>query len=283
MTSPLLSRRCWITWAAAALAGCASLTGGGDRIVEVATGRVVGCAELAAAVQASRYALLGEQHDQAAHHQRRAVLIERLAPSAALVAEHLPRGAPVPLQGPLLPALEAAGFSTQGWAWPLHQPLFEGIARSGLPLRGGNLRDDELRAALKQGAAALPAALQAAIESAPLDGGARAALDADLQQSHGGEIPAARMQAMRTVQRARDASMWLALRDSGGRPAVLLAGNGHVRQDYGVPQLIRAVAPGARVVSVGFATLGEAAPGEAGAYTYVWTVDPAGSVATCGP
>lgn len=281
MTPGSRSRRHWTAFlpAAAALVGCASAPGGGEHIVEVATGRGVGCAELAAAVQASRYALLGEQHDQAAHHQRRAALIERLAPPAALVAEHLPRGAPVPLQGPLLPALEAAGFSARGWQWPLHQPLFEGVARSGLPLRGGNLRDDELRAALKQGAAALPAALQAP----PLDAAAQAALDADLQQSHGGEIPPARMQAMRTVQRARDASMWAALRDSGGRPAVLLAGNGHVRQDYGVPQLIRAVEPAARVVSVGFATLGEVAPGEAGAYTYLWTVDPAVTVATCGP
>mgnify|MGYP006201562501 CR=1 FL=1 len=43
-------------------------------------------------------------------------------------------------------------------------------------------------------------------------------------------------------------------------PAVLLAGNGHVRLDYGVGQLFAALRPQARVLSVGFLEAGERVP-----------------------
>jgi len=62
--------------------------------------------------------------------------------------------------------------------------------------------------------------------------------------------------------------MWLALRDAGTRPAVLVAGNGHVRTDFGVPQLASAQQPQARIVSVGFLETGARTAGMP--YTYVW-------------
>ena len=62
--------------------------------------------------------------------------------------------------------------------------------------------------------------------------------------------------------------MALALRASGGQPAVLVAGNGHVALDHGVGQLLRRMQPGAKVLSVGFGepeTAGADAP-----FTYLW-------------
>ena len=56
---------------------------------------------------------------------------------------------------------------------------------------------------------------------------------------------------MIVAQRARDAQMaeaLLTVPTSGG--AVLIAGNGHVRNDYGVPAYIRRLDPGTRTVSI---------------------------------
>ena len=70
-------------------------------------------------------------------------------------------------------------------------------------------------------------------------------------------------------RRMRDAAnLWAALRDAAKRPAILLAGNGHVRLDYGVPQVIAAAQPAAKVVSVGFVEIGE--PVRDQPYTHVW-------------
>jgi uncharacterized iron-regulated protein len=39
---------------------------------------------------------------------------------------------------------------------------------------------------------------------------------------------------------------------AGGHPAWLVAGNGHVRRDYGVPRMLTVLEPGKKVVVVGF-------------------------------
>ena len=77
------------------------------------------------------------------------------------------------------------------------------------------------------------------------------------------------MGGMVLAQRARDAAMWLALRETQAAPAILVAGNGHVRSDYGVAQLIRLQRPDAGVVSVGFAESGDTPPAER-PYSHLW-------------
>jgi Haem-binding uptake, Tiki superfamily, ChaN len=273
---------CATPWAAL-LGACAVHAPSAERIVDTATGRTLSCAALADVARDRAFVLLGEQHDEPTHHQRRGALIERLHGSgAAIVAEHLSRGAAVPaLTRPVLPALTAMGFRPDAWGWPVHQPLFDGIAASGLPLRGGDLTAAERRSLMTPGAAALPAPLIALTAAAPLPAVARTALDADLAAAHGGSLPSARGEAMHRAQRARDASLLLALLDSHGQPALLVAGNGHVRADYGVPQLLRATQPAATVISVALVRPGEDPPGGAGAYTHVWTIDPAVPARAC--
>lgn len=270
------------------LSSCAVLpwTAQHERILDLASGREISCAELARQVAASDFVLLGEQHDQVAHHQRRGALmlqVKTLGPTpVAVVAEHLPRGARVVFGEDLLGSLRAAGFRADLWEWPVHQALFASVAATAWPLTGGNLRDDELRAVMKQGPSSLPTALQASLAGAPLDAAAQATLDADLTAAHGGSIPPDRLQAMRMAQRARDASMLTALQATGAHPAVLVAGNGHVRQDYGVPQLIRSAQPTARVLSVGLLSMEQLDGGAARPYSHLWVVDPDQSQRACG-
>lgn len=251
------------------LAGCAGFGAARERIVELASGRELSSAELLAAIRASDYALLGEQHDNELHHRRRAVLLMLLPPGAAVVAEQLPRGSGrIPLERDVETSLLGAGFDAKGWRWPLHEGLFSAIARTETPLYGGNLSREQMRRIVREGEAAVPDDLRIWLAEAPLQAPAQAALDADLAEGHCGQLPAAMLPGMRRAQRVRDAAMAAALHASGGRPALLIAGNGHVRLDYGVPTLLRARQPGARIVSVGFVDDGRLP--EAALYTHAW-------------
>lgn len=260
------------------LTACALVPAGppAERIVDLASGRLISRDALLDAMRRSDYVLLGEQHDDAHHHALRAGLLADLnSPSASVVVEYLPRGPRVALQPDLLAGLGAAGFDATGWHWPLHEPLFTAAAQAALPVFGGNADLELVRRIAREGEAALPEALARLLRATPLSSTAQAALDADLLASHCGHLPAARLAPMGWAQRSRDATMWLALAASHGRPAILLAGNGHVRTDYGVPRLIAARQPGAHIVSVGFLERGE---GELESkrelmtqpYTYAW-------------
>lgn len=270
------------------LGGCAAPGGLGEpgasgtpgAGIEVGTRQALDSPALLARMARADIVLLGEWHDVPAHHAQRGAWLVQLAglpgQRPVVVAEHLGRGLQVDAARAgqaLLPALEAAGFDARGWAWPAHQALFEPLLRAGLPLWGGNLPRDEARRIAREAEAAWPADLSALLQRAPLTPQAQDTLDAALRDSHCGMLSAQRVPAMRAAQRARDAAMAQALLQAhaqGARPAVLVAGNGHVRRDHGVAQLLAALAPQLRVLSV---TLVEGPPdGPADAATdLVWT------------
>jgi uncharacterized iron-regulated protein len=91
------------------------------------------------------------------------------------------------------------------------------------------------------------------MQQAPLDETARAAIDHALDVGHCGQLPAEMVPGMRAAQVVRDAALTHALvRASADGPAILIAGNGHVRRDMAVPRLLRVPAPGKSVLAVGF-------------------------------
>lgn len=235
--------------------------------------------KLAEVLRSSDVVLLGELHDNPIHHQARGELIAALARSrpAALtvVAEHLPAGSRVVFTDATLPALEAAGFDGKSWGWPLHAPLFDAIRQADLSLVGGNLPKGASKEIMKNRQQALSPAVAGIFEAASLSDVARKKLDQDLIDGHCGQLPQRYVEPMQLAQRATDIAMAMALRDN--KPAVLVAGNGHVRKDYGVPQVLAAVAPSLTVTSVGFyertAPLAEMSPAFAGTYDYVWFTD----------
>ena len=248
----MLRRREWLA-AAALLPGCAAWQAPAERIVDTATGRTIGFDDALARMRSSEQVLLGELHDNPWHHAARARVLQALGRGVPVVAEHLPRGAPVGWVGGVEAGLVAAGFDRKGWGWPLHRPLFDVVAASGARLAGGNAPQDLVRRVAREGRAAVPAELLAVLDASPLDASAQAALDADLVAGHCGQLPASRLPGMRWAQRVRDASMRLAMDEAraatGAGSVVLLAGNGHVRRDYGVPKL----QPPRRSLCVGFA------------------------------
>lgn len=222
-----------------------------------ATGAPLGTPELLRRVAAADLVLLGEVHDNAVDHALRGALISAFADRhPAVVFEQLARSdgpIPAPAAGESLESwLDAHGFDRRGWKWPLHQPVVEAAVAHARSLWGSGLSRESLRSVVREGEAAAPDTLRRLMELAPLDSTARAVIDRELVEGHCGQLPATSIPGMRAAQEVRDASMARALIQAGaGGPAWLLAGNGHLRRDVAVPRLLRAAAPGSRVLVVG--------------------------------
>jgi len=253
-------------------------------VIRADDGHTLSRTELIAELMQSDFILLGERHDNPHHHTVRGELIEALASKLAarrpsIVVEYLDRGTRLDPALPLLEEMQRAGFNLQGWQWPLHEPLFTVARSAGLAILGGNLGRSDARRVAMQGEAALDGALAGLLARAPLSGPAQQRLDADLLDGHCGHLPAARLPNMRLAQRARDAAMVSTLLAISPGPVILLAGNGHVRRDYGVAALLRELAPEQRAVSIGFlesnADLEHHLAEHRGGFDYVWITPPA--------
>lgn len=246
------------------------------QIIDLRTREEISEQQLVERLAAQDVVLLGELHDNPSHHALRGQLIGRIAGArTTVVAEHLPASARVVLGERLLGDLEAAGFSPEGWGWPLHESLFDGIRSAGRPVAGGNLPKGFSKQLMMKGESALPPPLDESYRKSPLSAGATRQLDADLVSGHCGKLPERYLAPMRLVQRATDLSMANALLEN--RPSILVAGNGHVRKDYGVPQVIGALAPSLKISAVGFYERDRDTPALiqslAGRYDYVWLTD----------
>jgi uncharacterized iron-regulated protein len=241
-----------------------------DDMLDARTGQPISRVALLGVMGAADWVLFGERHDNPRHHDARAELLQEMRPGRVVI-EHLNQGARLDIADNLDAALDRAGYNRKGWRWPMQQTLLQTLRDNAATVLGGNLSRADGRKVAMDGMAALDQDLLARIEAAPLTGVAQARLDADLDRGHCGHLSAERLPNMRLAQRARDAAMARTLLAETS-PAVLLAGNGHVRLDYGVPVLLRAAKPQARLVSIGFVETGDVV--EPGAYDYLWVTTP---------
>ena len=124
--------------------------------------------------------------------------------------------------------------------------------RDGLPIVGANVSRDEARKVMREGPAA--PGFDAEVPVDIIDAQARS-----IQGSHCGELDAGTARRMALAQVARDQSMARAVQANAGRGVVLLAGNGHVRTDAGVP---RWLSPANRARSEAIGLLEEGVPDE---------------------
>src|SRR5438045_2392051 len=142
----------------AALTACASPgpIGGpmaDPRIWDVAAARFVSETELVGALLAARYRLLGEIHDNPAHHSIRARLITSLAARGAhptVVFEQLDLDHDAALRAAQARGVdaeqlvEAGRLDRKAWSWPMHKPILEAALAARLPVRAGNLSRAQL-------------------------------------------------------------------------------------------------------------------------------------------
>ena len=226
-----------------------SITATASPIIDLRSQTTINQERLIAELISANYILLGELHDNPHHHEARGRLIAAIASKKyAAVVEYLPTGPLVRLTGSTLQSLEQAGFSPKAWPWKLYQPLFEAIRVSELPLYGSNL-DRSISKTIFSGGS-IPAAMESDYQKSALTGEAKRSLENDLIDGHCGKLPAQYLEPMFRVQRLTDISMaQVMMRHS---PAILFAGNGHIRNDYGVPQVLSSLDPSKKRVSVGF-------------------------------
>lgn len=210
----------------------------------------------------ARFLLLGEVHDNAQQHLMRAALLSEVLADgrpSTVVSEQMGRARDGALAAAArdAEAVASAGeLDRAGWGWPLHRPLIDAALGASARVAGGNLERAEVRAVVRDGPSAVPPHLRPLLADASWGADRQRALEADIDAGHCGALPATRFAPMALAQRARDAALaqaLLAAAAAGHGRAVLIAGNGHVRSDLGVPFYLRAAGvPAAQIVSIGY-------------------------------
>ena len=267
---------CSTGWNSAARPDFAGGAPGDGPILDTRTGGSLSRGDVMRRAIASPFVILGEVHDNAAHHRLQAEILKAMLDAGRLPAlameqfdlQHQPTLEAARARGERDPErlADAGRFDRKGWRWPDYRPLVELAALNGLALLAANLSRADARALMKSGLPAQGIAVAAQAQ--------RNALEQDIIEGHCGiRPPPAMLSGMVEAQRARDARMAETLRSAGGSGAVLVAGAGHARRDRGVPSYLPAAAR-EKLLSIGFVEVARdgALPTAdyAGIYDLVW-------------
>lgn len=226
----------------------------------------------------SRYALLGEVHDNADHHLWQAWAIRTIsklrgarivegAPQFDIVAMEMVRtdqnaaldkfyGRDVEVPRPRRPRDFARMLKWKKSGWPdfkIYEPIIAQAQHEQLVIVPASASREFTKKLSKEGKKALgEAEMQRLSLSEPLSDELAAALSKEIKDSHCGLIPDKAIPRMSLIQRFRDATMADSLLAvASGKGGILIAGNGHVRRDRGVPwYLMRRGIPSDAIVAV---------------------------------
>ncbi len=200
--------------------------------------------------------LLGEYHDNADHHRLQAWLVQEFAkartaagkPKPPIVFEMIRQEQAQQLNNFLSrPNVRPEDLGAviewekAGWPdWTIYLPIANAAFEAGLKIVPGDASRDSLRDASRQNLKPLPQDMRKrlALEE-PLDEPLQKALLDELFRGHCEMVAPALLSPMVDVQRFRDAvfarNMIDAANEAKSGSAILIAGNGHVRDDRGVP------------------------------------------------
>jgi uncharacterized iron-regulated protein len=182
--------------------------------------------------------MLGEQHDAPEHQALQRDVVQALGARGqlgALVMEMAEEGRQttgLPADASEARVREALAWTDDaatGWPWATYGPVVMAAVRAGAPVYGGNLPRSQMRAAM--GNAALEDRVSSGVLQEQREG---------IRSGHCNLLPESQIGPMTRIQLARDEAMAqttvAAVEKAGaGKTVVLVAGNGHVRRDLGVP------------------------------------------------
>ncbi len=208
--------------------------------------------------------LLGERHDNPDHHRLQAWIIDAIAGDKRrprVVFEMIDAEKQRDVDRSLREYAsgvdqlgEALAWDKSGWPpFAMYRPIFAAAVSRGLPIVAAGLSRSRLAAEEFVSAESLEG--EDPVLRVALPERLRDAMAADIRESHCGYAHEAMITTMIAVQRRRDLTMARAMLAAGrgpGNGAVLVAGFGHVRSDYGVPMVLRDLDASAAVRSVGF-------------------------------
>ncbi|QJD60288.1 iron(III) ABC transporter [Pseudomonas sp. gcc21] len=203
------------------------------QVKDTATGEWINPVELVEVLADAPHVMVGEKHDNADHHRLQLWLLRALAerrPQASLLLEMLApeqqAAADALLRNDKLTdeTLQARLNWAPGWDWTLYGDLVRwGLNESGR-LLAANIAEDEMKNRYRE-----PSPLRDVYSE---DAGRQ--LRETIVASHCGKLSETHFPAMLSIQQARDQRMAEALH-AADQPALLLAGNFHVRKDLGAP------------------------------------------------
>lgn len=222
---------------------------------------------LIAAIGGRSIVLLGEVHDNAAQHAMREQALRRWLENGArpiLLMEQFDRERQDELDRALAQpgasadaVIAAAGAAAtrpgQGWHWPFYRPYVALAIEYRLPIVAANVSRVDARRVVREGLQAL-----GFDPNVPPD--VAAAQASEIVDSHCGLLDAADAQRLVAAQVARDQFMARMIERVAPRAVVLLAGNGHVRSDVGVPRWLKP-ATRQRSVAIGLLEAGTSVEG----------------------
>ena len=205
-------------------------------ILQPAGGTIAAATATAARVDALLPAdalLIGEQHDAAEHQQIEQQVVAHLAGRgllAALAIEMADAGVSTAKLKPTATEQQvqtALKWNDKGWPWAAYGPAVITAVRAGVPVLGANLPTAQMRSSM--GDAKL---------DTQLPGPALKAQQQLIRIGHCNLLPESQITPMTRVQIAKDRAMAQTIEDVAlpGKVVVLLAGNGHVNRQLGVPQ-----------------------------------------------
>jgi uncharacterized iron-regulated protein len=204
--------------------------------------------------------LLGEVHDNPVGHARRFALIRAKVEAGwrpAIVMEQFDRERQADLDHAMATCLNAdcviAAAAGTRWEWPLYKPVIGLALAYKLKLVAGNLARIDASMVMRDGFASVldPGTIAKFGLDQPLPAALLAAQTEAIREGHCNKLPESLVGPMVRAQVARDVVMAQALAAHASRGAILLAGNGHVRLDAGVPQWLKRHG-NARIVSIGY-------------------------------
>ena len=197
-------------------------------------------------ISAARYIMIGETHDNLQHHRIQADIIDYLSESnnpVSVAFEMIDAE-----QGRMLDnnkvtssdyLIELLNHFSSGWEYEIYyRNLFDSVIRAGFSIVPANIERKRLLEMMDEASGELPADLKNTLTRFPVTPQIAAAMEVDIIDSHCGMLNNEQAQPMLRAQRIRDAAMAMGLLNSNARHKILIAGNGHVRNDWGVARYL---------------------------------------------
>jgi uncharacterized iron-regulated protein len=193
---------------------------------------------LNAAVLSKPIVLLGEIHDHAGQHAIRLLAFQHLLQQGkrpALLMEQFDREKQsaideVRKQSSVKGSdiVTAGAPSKQGWNWDFYQPFIALALKHGLPIIAANVSNADAMRAMRDGLTALDIKVTPTAQIIEQQ-------SIEIFNGHCKAMPMTIAVKMVNAQIAKDAVMAQLITQHQAQDVVLLAGNGHVRKDIGVP------------------------------------------------
>lgn len=200
--------------------------------------------------------ILGEVHDNPAHHAAQAQALAALQPAAVVWEMLTPEQAarlPSDLSDPETVA-EAIRWTDGGWPdFAMYHPLMLAAA-SALHIGAGVPRNEAVQVFEAPLAELFGADAARFGLDQPLPEAEQAARETGMMAAHCDALPEHLLPGMVAAQRLRDGALArsaLAALEQAGPPVAIITGNGHARTDWGVPALLARAAPTVTVLSLG--------------------------------